>query len=298
MDIIYRLTATFIFFFTALLPCQSGNLEKELSALTEDFKATVGVAVLKDNTTLALLNNNVQYPLMSVFKFHIAVAVLHKMAGEKKTLSDSLLVAPEDIKENTYSPLRETIPHKIPFKISFSTLLHYSIALSDNNACDILVRYCGGPGKVQKLLEGIGLTGFQLTETEDAMHENLMNCYNNWSTPLSTALLLKTIYEGDLLKGDYKKFLFDTMLATTTGTDKIKAGLPPDTPCAHKTGSSDRLPSGVMIGDNDAAIIFPRGKHPYYLVVFIKDSRCSSKENCRLIAQIARIVYTHVIGQR
>lgn len=273
--------------------CFAGNLEKELKTVTKSFKATIGVAVIKDNKTVALLNNNVRYPLMSVFKFHVAVAVLHKMASQHKTLSDSLLIEPKDIRENTYSPLREVVPRGKNFKLSFSTLLYYNIALSDNNACDILINYVGSINNIQNLMNRIGLTHLNLTQTESAMHENLMNCYHNWSTPLSMAQCLNKVYEGNILNDKYKQFLFNTMLTTATGLDKIKAGLPAGTPVAHKTGSSDRLPSGIMIGDNDAAIILPHSKNRYYLVVFIKNSRESTQANHDIIAQISHIVYKY-----
>lgn len=293
MTIYNKLITTFILLYISMTACLANNLEKELSTLSKNVKATIGVAVIKGNKTIALLNNNVHYPLMSVFKFHVAVAVLHKMAGQQRSLNDSLLILPEDIKENTYSPLRETVPHEKPFKLPFSTLLYYSIALSDNNACDILINYVGGIHKVQTLMNRIGFTHLRLTETESSMHENLMNCYNNWSTPLSMAQCLKKVYEGNFLNNAHKQFLFNTMLSTSTGTDKIKAGLPSGTPVAHKTGSSDRLPSGIMIGDNDVAIINPRSTYRYYLVVFIKDSRYSSQENHEIIAQISRVVYKY-----
>ena len=293
MRLIYGFTIIFILLLFKINVCFPNNLEKELLLLTKNLNATVGVAVIKGDQTIALLNNHVHYPLMSVFKYHVAVAVLHKMAEQKRQLEDSLLIQPEEFRENTYSPLRNTLHPQKPFKLPFSTLLYYSIALSDNNACDILIRYLGGIDKVQQLMNHIGIANVQLTETENDMHEHLLNCYKNWSTPLSMAHCLKIIYEGNTLNNKYKQFLFNTMLNTVTGMDKIIAGLPAGIPVAHKTGSSDRLPSGIMIGDNDVAIIHPHSTNRYYLVVFIKDSRETTQENHEIIAQISHIVYQH-----
>lgn len=273
--------------------CRAEGLQEAIAARAKTFKATVGVAVLRDDKTIVLLNNNEHYPLMSVFKFHVAVAVLNKMAERQVSLQDSLAIRPEEIRADTYSPLREKVPRGKQFKLPFYTLLYYSIALSDNNACDILIRYVGGIANIRKFMWKLGLKGFQLTETEASMHSDLSNCYKNWSTPLAMMQCLKRVYEGTVLRGEYKQFLFDTMLNTTTGTDKIKAGLPVGTPFAHKTGSSDRLPSGVMIGDNDVGIVFlPGGKH-YYIVIFLKNSEISLVENRHFMADISRIVYSY-----
>lgn len=294
MRLISRFTIIFILLLFKINVCFPNNLEKELLLLTKNLNATVGVAVIKGDQTIALLNNHVHYPLMSVFKFHVAVAVLHKMAEQKRQLEDSLLIQPEEFRENTYSPLRNVLHPQKPFKLPFSTLLYYNIALSDNNACDILIRYLGGIDKVQQLMGNIGITGLQLTETENDMHENLLNCYKNWSTPLSVAQCMKTIYEGNVLQGKYKQFLFDTMLATTTGSEKIKAGLPAGIAFAHKTGSSDRLPSGTMIGDNDAGIVNPARTNQYYIVIFIKDSDASSLAHATLFQRVSKAVYRYI----
>lgn len=271
----------------------SQGLLNDIKSITKNMKATVGIAVLKDRKTVALLNNRERYPLMSVFKFHVAVAALDKMSKRNVCLDDSLNITPDEIKKNTYSPLREKIHYDKPFHLSFRTLLYYSIALSDNNACDILIRYAGGISNIQRFWKRNRLKDFRLTETENSMHENLLNCYNNWSTPLSMAQCLKTVYEGNILKGEYKKFLFDTMLATSTGADKIKAGLPANTPLAHKTGSSDRLPTGVTIADNDAGIIFLPNGNKYYFVIFLKNVTGLSGETHRTVADISRIVYRY-----
>lgn len=269
------------------------SLQKEIASLTKNFNGTVGIAVIQNHKTLVCLNNTTHFPLMSVFKFHVAVAVLHKMHQQKTLLTDSLTINSEEFKKNTYSPLRDKIPANSSFYLPFHTLLYYTLALSDNNACDILIRYAGGINKINHTLHQAGIRGFNLTETEDDMHLNLYNCYRNWCTPQAMAQFLKTVYEGHLLKGEYKTFLFDTLLKTSTGADKIKAGLPEGVLLAHKTGSSDRLPSGAMPGDNDAGIIFLPDNKKYYLVVFLKDSMETTERNSCLIAAVSKAVYDY-----
>lgn len=159
--------------------CHAGRLQRAIADRAKGFKATIGVAVLYNDKTIALLNNNVHYPLMSVFKFHVAVAVLSRMAEQRVSLNDSLAISPEEIRSDTYSPLREKVPRERLFKLPFHTLLYYSMALSDNNACDILIRYAGGMANIQQFMQKLGLTNFQLTETEASMHSDLSNCYRN-----------------------------------------------------------------------------------------------------------------------
>ena len=67
--------------------------------------------------------------------------------------------------------------------------------------------------------------------------------------------------------------------------DEIPAGLPAGTRVAHKTGQI----TGHL---HDAAIVYPRGRGPYVLVVLtrgIPDEKVARS----LIADISRLVYEH-----
>lgn len=64
-----------------VLSVSASDLTSDIQEVIKAKKAQVGVAVLyKDDAFTA--NNDDQYPLMSVFKFHIALAVLKKMEKE------------------------------------------------------------------------------------------------------------------------------------------------------------------------------------------------------------------------
>ena len=69
------------------------KIEQQIDSLLKDKKATVGVAVLANDETVAVYNNQIHFPLLSVFKFHVGLAVLDKMDkigfdGVRKELSE------------------------------------------------------------------------------------------------------------------------------------------------------------------------------------------------------------------
>ena len=68
--------------------------------------------------------------------------------------------------------------------------------------------------------------------------------------------------------------------------DEIPAGVPPGTPVAHKTGQI----TAVL---HDAAIVYPKGRSPYVLVVLTKNIP-DEKVARSLIADLSRIVYQEV----
>lgn len=268
--------------------------EARIDSLLEGERATVGIAVMAEGQSDILYNNEWHYPLFSVFKFHVALAVLDKMDREGTGLDSLLHISASSLLENTYSPLRQKFPD-CDLDISLGELLRYSISLSDNNACDILIEYAGGMEYVDGYIRRLGISAFNLSETEALMHLAPENARRNWSTPLEVVRLLKIAFEKQLFAREYKDFLWQVMTETSTGPDKIKGLLPKEVTVGHKTGSSDRTPEGMKAGDNDAGIVCLPDGRKYYIAVFVMDSYETDEVNASIIARISRMVYEELL---
>ena len=73
--------------------------------------------------------------------------------------------------------------------------------------------------------------------------------------------LLRTADERVVLQQGAGKTLWQTMIDTETGANKLKGMLPAKTVVGHKTGSSDRNADGMKTADNDAGlVILPDGR--------------------------------------
>jgi beta-lactamase class A len=109
----------------------------------------------------------------------------------------------------------------------------------------------------------------------------------NIITPNDTATLLFAIERGaregipTIATPASCRAMIDVMLGNDDRT-KIVRGLPPGTPCAHKTGEIDFV-------RNDAGIVDPFGDTPYVLVVLTRDLKNYAAGNGG-IAAIARRV--------
>lgn len=242
--------------------------------------------------TVITVNNSRKYPLMSVFKLHVAVTALRKMDAEGIPLDSTVLIRSEQLHENTYSPLRDRYPGQ-DIRISYRDIVGYTVSHSDNNTCDLLIGFSGGIDKVDSCIKSLGITDLNLTETEADMHEDIRNGYLNWSTPMSVVRLFEKIYSGEILSTEHSAFLERILLECSSGQDKLKAGLPGDVPVAHKTGHSDRLPDGTMIGDADAGAIYMPDGRKCYVSVLIMDSKETDEVNAGVMAEIAGIVYRY-----
>ncbi len=266
---------------------------RRISEMTAGKPAEVGVAWIAEGKAHAV-NNADGYPLMSVFKLHGAVAALRQME-RRGTPADTLItVRAAEMEKDTYSPMLK-LYGKRDFTIRLDSLLRYSVAESDNNACDIIMRLAGGTDGVNAEMRAIGLTGYAITETEASMHADPTRSYNNRSTPFAVAELFRKLYEGDILGEPYAKLLKDILLSTSTGPNKIKAALPPGATLAHKTGTGFTLPDGTITADNDAGAITLADGRRIYIAVLVKDSKLGADGNARLIREIAEaVIYSEV----
>ena len=270
---------------------QMSELKNRIDSLLNGKKATVGIAVWTDKGDMLRYNDHVHFPLLSVFKFHVALAVLDKMDKQSISLDSIVSIKASQMLPNTYSPLRKKFPDQ-DFTITLRELMQYSISQSDNNACDILIEYAGGIKHINDYIHRLSIDSFNLSETEDGMHSSFEAVYRNWSTPSAMVRLLRTADEKELFSNkELKDFLWQTMIDTETGANKLKGMLPAKTVVGHKTGSSDRNADGMKTADNDAGLVILPDGRKYYIAAFVMDSYETDEDNANIIARISRMVY-------
>ena len=284
----------FFFFATLFSFAQKQDLKKEINAITNDKNATVAVSVTGIDFPLHFENKNGEkkLPMLSVFKFHIALAVLNKVDQGKLKLDQPIFIKKADLLENTWSPIQEKYPNG-NIEMPLSELIKYTVAKSDNNGCDLLLRLIGGTETVQKFINNKGIKNFTIKADEAQMHKGYEFMYWNTTSTNDSNLLLMNFFDGKVLSKNSTSFLMKTMIETTTGTNKIVAQLPKGTPVAHKTGSSGKDEKGLTIAENDIGIItLPNGKH-YAISVFVSDSMETEETNTKIIADISKRVFDY-----
>ena len=283
---------------TVIRAQQMSELENRIDSLLNGKKATVGIAVWTDKGDMLRYNDHVHFPLLSVFKFHVALAVLDKMDKQSISLDSIVSIKASQMLPNTYSPLRKKFPDQ-DFTITLRELMQYSISQSDNNACDILFRVFGGPAATDEYLRSMGLRDFAIEATEDDMHRDLADCYRNWTTPLEAVRLLEWLVSGKAAKGAYRDFIEQTMISCQTGRDRLPAPLAvTKAVIGHKTGTGDRNGKGQIIGTNDIGFVFLPDGRRYSIAVLVRDSEESEQATARIIADVSEAVYRYVSGER
>ncbi|HRI03646.1 MAG TPA: class A beta-lactamase-related serine hydrolase [Pyrinomonadaceae bacterium] len=293
---------------------QDAELEKQIADIAAAAKGKVGVAaVVLETGEAAFLNADGHYPMQSVYKLPIAMAVMEQVRLGKLDLDEVIGVTKSDmVREGMRSPLRDKSPNGGEYTIR--ELIRLALVESDGTASDVLMRVAGGAGEIQSYLTQIGIRDMKVVNTEKEIGKDWQTQYENWSTPMASADLLRRLYEVDrqsllatptperpvpgvacncpIPEVSYPepvviRILMRQMAASVPGEKRLKGLLPPNTVVAHKTGTGGTQ-NGITGATNDIGIIsLPNGKN-LAIAVFVSDSPADEKTREAVIAKIAK----------
>ncbi|MDE7375725.1 MAG: class A beta-lactamase-related serine hydrolase, partial [Muribaculaceae bacterium] len=173
--------------FFSLCGVSAPDLREEIEDYIKDKDARIGVAVIIDGVDTVSVNGDKAFPMLSVYKFPIALALGDYGRFGAKLLPDSVAITSADLKADTYSPMRDKYGEIDTINVALSELLAYSLQQSDNNASDIILGLLPFVGYVNHYLSRCKIYGINVANTEDEMHANPALCYENASTPLAMA---------------------------------------------------------------------------------------------------------------
>lgn len=293
---IFTITTIASLLFSTSVFANTDNLKTKIEQTISSKKADVGISIYGIENKETLNINNNKYPMQSVFKFHIALAVLNEVDKGNLSLEKKLLMKKSDfLPKPIYSPLRDKYPNG-NVSIPLSEILKYTISQSDNSGCDYLLKLIGGPKKVNDYIHQIGVKDVAIQFPEEEMQKNWNNQFKNWTTPSASTELLKIFYERKILSQKSYDYLWETMLGTTTGINRIKSQLPKGSLVAHKTGTSG-INKGITAAINDIGIVtLPNGKH-FVISVYVCNSKENEKTNEKIIADVAKLTSDYFTGK-
>lgn len=276
---------------------QSGEiLRQNISQILEGKSATVGVAIWREDLQDTLsINGNRPLPMQSIYKFHLAMAVMYQIDQGKLSLDDQITIDKQLTKtySHLWSPLRKQYPEGA--EISLAEVITSTVAWSDNLGCDILFDLVGGPSAVQDFLHEVGVTELAVRHPEIQLQADWSHQYQNWTTARAANQVLKIFYENPnvLLSVESRSFLLNVLKGTQTGLQDIRGGLPKDAVVAHKTGYSGQNEEGLIAALNNIGIVFlPDGSY-FYISVLVSDSSEGVEGSHKIIAEIAKAAWDH-----
>jgi beta-lactamase class A len=283
-----------LFIATQSLAQTTGSLRQKIKEIITTKSATVGISIMSDDGKDTIsINGNSHFPLQSVFKFHIALAILSQIDKGKFSLEQKIVIQKKDLLPNLYSPIRDDYPDGV--SLSIAQILEYTVSQSDNVGCDILLKLIGGPSVVEAYFVKKKFKDISIKINEEVQQGNWDLQFQNWTTPKAANDVLKSFYSNKkkLLSKKSYDFIWKIMKETSTGKNRLKGQLPNGVIVAHKTGSSGANKEGLTAAVNDIGIVFlPNGKH-FFISIFVSNSKEDADTNEKIIAYIAKAAWDY-----
>ncbi len=274
------------------VPVDRLALQSALAAIARDAQGTLGVGIerLGGGTGEEILaGGGTRYPMQSVYKLPIAMAALQLVDRGTLRLDRPIRVTRLDyVTSGQHSPLRDRNPDGTT--VTVRELLGLAVSESDGTASDVLLRLIGGPLRAMTFVHAVGVSDIAITTTERMMGLNPDLQFQNWITPSGALTLLRAVDEQRGLSPASQGLLLQLLSETTTYPGRLKAGLPPGTSIAHKTGTSGTA-NGVTAASNDIGLVtLPDGRR-LAIAVLLMNSRADDAARDATIAAVARVAW-------
>lgn len=270
---------------------QRSELQERIVEIAGLAKGRIGLSatVLESRETIASVNAQEHFPMQSVYKLPISMAVMKQVDGGKLKLEQKVVVTKNDfVRAGQYSPIRDRNPNGT--EVTVNELIRLAISESDGTASDVLMKLAGGPQAVQTYLTGLSVSELIVLNSEKEIGQDWQVQYRNFSTPEAAVALLRALHEKRGLSESSQALLLKYMVESTPGAKRLKGLLPAGTIVAHKTGTSG-AEKGITAATNDIGIItLPNGKH-LAIAVFVSDSPADESTREGVIARIAKAVF-------
>ncbi len=265
------------------------NLQHKIESIISTKKGTIGVSIIGPNTLdTVLINGHKMFPMLSTFKFPIALTVLHKVEIGELSMQQQVFIKKEELLQNTWSPFREKYPEG-NVSISLENAINWMVDYSDNNMTDILLRLIGGTDQVEKFLNN---KNFIIKNNEVDMHKDWESQFINKATPSAFTSLLKNFSEGKILNKENTAWLYKAMVSSKTGIKRLKGKLP-NVVIAQRAGTSFTNDEGITGAINNVGVIELPNKHKIFIAVFIQNTSEEFEKGEEIIADIAKATYDY-----
>ncbi|RIV31666.1 class A beta-lactamase, subclass A2 [Flagellimonas lutimaris] len=288
----------FLLFFTKGFSQKIETLRQKIDSITNTKDVIVGVAIngFKTNDTLSI-NGQRHYPMQSVFKLPIALVILSEVDKGNLSLDQKIDIKKSELLPGLWSPIREKYPEGA--YLTIAEIIEYTVAMSDNVGCDVLLKLLGKPQVVENYFSSLGFKDFAAKINEETMQSNWELQFLNWTTPIEANKILSTFYKNKngLLSQDSYDFIWNILKGTKVGKNRLKGQLPEETVVAHKTGwSGKNKKTGITAAVNNIGIVFmPNGEY-FTISVFVTESKEDFKTNEKIISDISKVAWDYFSG--
>lgn len=303
------------------------GLENLLNDQWRAFPGRTGVAIMRIDGGEWITGKRADelFPQQSVSKTWVALTILDFVDQGKIRLDQKIRITRDDLAV-FHQPIRDRVIANGEIDVTVLSLLEQAIIGSDNTANDSLLRTAGGPQAVQNFLLRKKLGAIRFGPGERAMQSAIAGL--EWrqeyaigqrfyaaraEVPLATrkaaldryladpidgaspeaiVRALAKLAKGELLSPASTRLILGIMSRTSSGPNRLKAGVPAGWQFVHKTGTGQILPP-VATGYNDIGIMTAPDGTRYAVAVTMGSTTAPIPQRMAFMQFVSRTVATY-----
>lgn len=260
--------------------------ERALAALESRAGGRLGVCLL-DTVSGQSVGHRLdeRFAMCSTFKLPLAAIVLREAEQGRLRLDEMLPITKADLV--SFAPVTEP---KVGQSMTIAALAEAAQVTSDNTAANLLLARLGGPAAFTAALRALGDDMTRLDRTEPMLNLVKAGEVHDTTTPRAMAQTLARVLAGDGLAAASRERLIGWMRATTTGTKRLRAGLPASWQAGDKTGTAQAAAMTDKV--NDIGMAWPPGRSALAITAYFDSSRRSAEtrdDDQATLAEVGRI---------
>lgn len=262
-------------------PGLSDKLAAELARIEKESGGRLGVAVLDTRTDArAAHRGDERFPMCSTFKLLAAAAILARVDAGKERLDTRVRFEARDVVVNS-AMTKDRVGGE---GMSVAELCEAAMIVSDNTAGNLLLARLGGPEGLTGYVRSLGDTVTRLDRIEPYLNEAIPGDERDTTSPTAMLADLHALVLGNALSASSRDQLTRWLLGNKTGDTRLRAGLPSGWRVGDKTGSGDR---GTT---NDVGIIWPPGRAPVLVSIYLTETALAGDPRNATLAAVGRAV--------
>lgn len=254
------------------------HIAERLRAIERAGRGELGVYIL-DTASGAEFGHRAdeRFRMCSTFKLLASALVLKRVDLGQESLARRIVVKKSDLLP--HSPVTEKRLGGVG--MTLAELCEATITTSDNAAGNLILASDGGPPGVTAFMRSLGDNVTRLDRFEPAL--NHRDGELDTTSPRAMLRSLQQLTLGDALTPTSRDLLLRWMRATTTGGERLKAGLPTSWQIGDKTGTGDDTSA-------DIGIVWPPNRAPLLVTAYLTRSRASFEARNAALAQVGRLL--------
>jgi beta-lactamase class A len=258
----------------------SRQLQTALARIERSSGGRLGVAIhdMEDGFRCAWRGGE-RFAMCSTFKLLLAAAILHGAQLGRLDLDQRLPIRADQIVP--YSPITEG---HVGGSLTALALCEAAVTISDNSAANLLIALLGGVEGVNAFARRLGDRTTRLDRIEPMLNDAIPGEVRDTTTPDAMLKTMQAILTGAPLGSVGRARLIGWMVASSTGLNRLRRGIPADWRAGDKTGT------GGNGSTNDLAILWPPRRRPILIAAYLAESGATSDARNAVHQAVARTV--------